>query len=98
MAVGRAGLGLAPLAGQLYAIGAAGETTYLGFNERYSPSDGSWSPIETPLVGEWRGPGLAVLEGTVYAIGGGSESGELGTNQAYEPLPFRIYVPVSQQQ
>ena len=41
LAVGRAGLGLAPLAGQLYAVGAAGETTYLGFNERYSPSDSS---------------------------------------------------------
>jgi DNA-binding CsgD family transcriptional regulator/N-acetylneuraminic acid mutarotase len=98
LAVGRAGLGLAALAGQLYAIGASGETTYLGFNEQYNPSTGSWATIETPVVGEWRGPGVAVLEGTIYAIGGGWDSGQLAINQAYEPLPFRIFVPVSQQQ
>jgi DNA-binding CsgD family transcriptional regulator/N-acetylneuraminic acid mutarotase len=98
LAVGRAALGLAALDGQLYAIGAAGETTYLGFNERYSPQASSWSAIETPLVGEWRGPGVAVLEGRVYAIGGGWDNGQLGINQTYEPLPFRIFVPVSRQQ
>ncbi len=97
LAIGRGGLGLAALGGQLYAIGTAGQTTYLGFNERYNPATDTWSPFETPLVGEWGGVGVAVLELTIYAVGGW-DSGHLSVNQAYDPLPFRTYIPVSQQQ
>jgi DNA-binding CsgD family transcriptional regulator/N-acetylneuraminic acid mutarotase len=96
LAIGRGGLGLAAIGGQLYAIGGGGWTSYLGFNERYTPADDSWSAIETPLVGEWRNPGVAVLGATVYAVGGWS-SDYLSLNEAYEALPFRIFIPVSQQ-
>jgi DNA-binding CsgD family transcriptional regulator/N-acetylneuraminic acid mutarotase len=97
LAVGRGGLGLASSGGQIYAIGGGGWTSYLGFNERYNPLDDAWSPIETPLVGEWRSPGVIVFETAIYAIGGWNGD-YLSLNQVYEPLPFRIFIPGTQQQ
>ena len=81
------------LAGQLYAIGGGGWTSYLGFNERYNPNDNAWSPIDTPLVGEWRSPGVVLVDTTIFAIGGQS-SDYLSMNQVYEPLPFRTFIPL----
>jgi DNA-binding CsgD family transcriptional regulator/N-acetylneuraminic acid mutarotase len=96
LTVGRGGLGLLALNGQIYAIGGGGWTSYLGFSERYNPGDDTWSPVETPLVGEWRGPGVVVFENTVYAVGGWSGD-YLSLNYAYEVFPFRIYIPVGHQ-
>jgi len=96
LAVGRGGLGLASVGGQLYAVGGGGWSSYLGFNERYTPDDDSWTAIETPLVREWRNPGVSVVGGSLYAVGGWSND-YLSLNQAYEALPFRIFIPVSQQ-
>ncbi len=96
LTVGRGGLGLAAVGGKLYAVGGGGWTSYLGFNERYDPQDDEWSAVETPLVGEWRNPGVATSEGVVYAVGGWSND-YLSLNQAYAVLPFRIFIPVSQQ-
>jgi len=96
LAIGRGGLGLAAVGGQLYAIGGGGWTSYLGFNERYDPKHDRWRAIETPLVGEWRNPGVAVSGATIYAVGGWSND-YLSLNEAYEALPFRIFIPVSQQ-
>ena len=48
------------------------------------------------LEGEWRSPGVVVLDDTLYAIGGWSGR-YLGQTQIYEALPFRIFIPVSQQ-
>jgi DNA-binding CsgD family transcriptional regulator len=96
LTVGRGGLKLASLGGQLYAIGGGGWTSYLGFNERYSPAIDTWTPIETPLVGEWRSPGVVVFEMTVYAVGGWSND-YLSLTQAFDALPFRLFIPVSQQ-
>ena len=45
---------------------------------------------------EWRNPGVAVASGALYAVGGWSND-YLSLNQAYEALPFRIFIPVSQQ-
>jgi hypothetical protein len=97
LTVGRGSLALASLADRIYAIGGGGWTSYLGFNESYNPQSDTWSPIETPLIGEWRSPGLAMLETTLYAIGGWSGR-YLSANQAYEALPFRIFIPVSRQE
>lgn len=96
LAVGRGGLRIVALGGQLYAIGGGGWTSYLGFNERYSPGDDAWRTIDTPLVEEWRSPGVVVFETSIYAIGGRS-SDYLSLNQVYEPLPFRTFIPLSHQ-
>ena len=96
LAMGRGALGLVTLANQMYAIGGGGWTSYLGFNERYEPNSDTWHPIETPLVGEWRSPGVVSVDNTVYAIGGWS-NGHLSLNQVYEALPFRVFVPISNQ-
>jgi len=94
LAIGRGGLGLVNLGGQLYAIGGGGWTSYLGFNERYTPGQARWTSIETPLVGEWRSPGVVQLDTTFYAIGGWSGN-YLSINQMYTGLPYRIFIPVS---
>ena len=96
LAVGRGGLGLGTVAGNLYAVGGGGWSSYLGFNERYNPEDDSWSPVETPVIREWRNPGVAEFQGVLYAVGGWSND-YLSLNQAYDILPFRMFIPVSQQ-
>jgi DNA-binding CsgD family transcriptional regulator len=96
MALGRGGLGVGVVGNQIYAIGGGGWTTYLGFNERYSPAEDLWSTIQTPVVGEWRNPGVVALENDIIAVGGWSD-GQLGLNQKYAALPFRVFIPVSQQ-
>lgn len=96
LTVGRGGLGLVAVGGHLYAVGGGGWTSYLGFSERYDPRSDGWSAVETPLVREWRNPGVTVFEGAVYAVGGWSND-YLSLNQAYNVLPFRIFIPVSQQ-
>lgn len=97
LTVGRGGLGLVAIGNQLYAVGGGGWSSYLGFNERYSLGEDGWQAVETPLVGEWRNPGVTVFGGTIFAVGGWSQD-YLSLNEAYETLPFRIFIPVSQQQ
>lgn len=96
LAVGRGGLGLAAAGGRLYAVGGGGWSSYLGFNEKYTPEDDSWRAVETPLVREWRNPGVAAFQGAIYAVGGWNND-YLSLNQVYEALSFRIFIPVSQQ-
>jgi DNA-binding CsgD family transcriptional regulator len=95
LTVGRGGVGLVNLNDNLYAIGGGGWSSYLGFNERYSPVDDAWTAIETPLIEEWRSPGVVVIEDAIHAIGGWSGD-YLSLNQSYDPLPFRVFIPVSQ--
>ncbi|MCS7282533.1 MAG: LuxR C-terminal-related transcriptional regulator [Anaerolineae bacterium] len=95
MTLGRGGLGLAVVAGQIYAIGGGGWGSYLGFNERYASSQGAWTAVETPLVGEWYGAGVSVVDMTIYAVGGYSKD-YLSLTLAFEPLPFRIFIPATQ--
>ncbi|NLF00644.1 MAG: hypothetical protein GX601_06660 [Anaerolineales bacterium] len=96
LTVGRGSVATATLADHIYAVGGGGWTSYLGFNEGYNPQTDTWSPVETPLIGEWRSPGLVVLDTRIYAIGGWSGR-YLSLNQVYEALPFRLFIPGSQQ-
>ncbi|HET90608.1 MAG TPA: helix-turn-helix domain-containing protein [Chloroflexi bacterium] len=91
--VGRGGLGLVNLSDQVYAIGGGGWTSYLGFNERYSPEGNRWQAIDTPMIGTWRSPGVAVLGTSIYAIGGWNND-YLSLNQSY--TSFRVFIPISQ--
>jgi DNA-binding CsgD family transcriptional regulator len=100
MAVERSGIGLVNVNGNICAIGGGGfdqDTwrSYLGFNECYNPVDDNWTSIETPLIEEWRSPGVVAVENIIYAIGGWSD-GFLSMNQSYAPLPYRVFIPVSQ--
>jgi DNA-binding CsgD family transcriptional regulator/N-acetylneuraminic acid mutarotase len=90
MNVPRGGLGVATIAGSLYAIGG-GWDGYLAFNERYDPRSDAWSTIETPLVGEWRNLAVVASETRVYALGGWSRE-FLDTNYEYMAL-FTYYLP-----
>ncbi len=91
----RGGLGLATQGWRLYVVGG-GWDNYLGFNEYYNPKtdapEGTWSLVETPLVGEWRNLGLVATETTLYALGGW-HGDYLNRTYALETYSFRIFLP-----
>jgi DNA-binding CsgD family transcriptional regulator/N-acetylneuraminic acid mutarotase len=90
MSMRRGGLGVATIAGSLYAIGG-GWNRYLAFNERYDPRSDQWSALETPVSGQWRN--LAVVAGDtgIYALGGW-RGDFLDANYEYQAL-FTYYLP-----
>jgi len=89
MAQRRGDLAVIAVREYLYAVGGT-MTGYLAFNERYDPRTDSWSRIETPIAGQWRGLGLAFSTPYVYAVGGWNGA-NLSVNEAYQPL---FVVPV----
>jgi len=90
MNVPRGGLGVATIAGSLYAIGG-GWDGYLAFNERYDPRSNEWSTVETPVFGEWRNLAVVASETRIYALGGWSRD-FVDTNYEYMAL-FTYYLP-----
>jgi N-acetylneuraminic acid mutarotase len=92
LAVGRGGLGLAAIAGRLYAVGG-GWSGYLAFGEKYDPAANAWSPIETPLAGEWRNLAVTTWRTDIYAVGGWSQGSYLAVAQKFSPFPFQIFIP-----
>jgi DNA-binding CsgD family transcriptional regulator len=90
--VGRGGLGLVAIAGRLYAVGG-GWSGYLAFGERYDPTTNAWSPIETPLAGEWRNLAVVAHRSNLYAVGGWSGQSYLAVTEKYSPFPFQIFIP-----
>jgi DNA-binding CsgD family transcriptional regulator len=86
----RGGLGVAAVAGSLYAIGG-GWNRYLAFNERYDPRLDQWSPLETPVSGQWRNLAVVAGEMGVYALGGWNGD-FMDANYEYQAL-FTYYLP-----
>jgi DNA-binding CsgD family transcriptional regulator/N-acetylneuraminic acid mutarotase len=90
MSTGRGGLSVAAIAGSLYAIGG-GWNGYLAFNEKYDPGSDRWSPVETPVFGQWRNLAVVASETRIYALGGWN--GDFSdANQEYLAL-FTYYLP-----
>ena len=92
LAAGRGGLGLVSIAGRLYAVGG-GWSGYLAFGEKYDPAANAWSPIETPLAGEWRNLAVTTFRTDLYAVGGWSGQSYLAVTEKYNPFPFQIFLP-----
>jgi kelch-like protein 17 (actinfilin) len=90
MTLGRGGLGVAAIAGSLYAVGG-GWNGYLAFNERYDPRSDQWSTVETPVFGQWRNLAVVASEIKLYALGGWNGY-FLDTNYEYQAL-FTYYLP-----
>lgn len=86
----RGGLGVAAVAGTLYAIGG-GWHGYLAYNERYDPTTDDWSTVETPVFGQWRNLAVITSETKIYALGGWNGD-FLNLNQEYQAL-FTYYLP-----
>lgn len=86
----RGGLGVAAIAGTLYAIGG-GWNGYLAYNEKYDPIADEWSSFETPVFGQWRNLGVVASNTKIYALGGWSGD-YLNLNQEYQAL-FTHYLP-----
>ncbi len=90
MVMRRGGLGVAAIAGSLYAIGG-GWNSYLAYNERYDATTDKWSTIESPVFGQWRNLSVVATDTKVYAMGGWN--GEyLSVNEEYQAL-FTYYLP-----
>ena len=92
LTVGRGGLGLASIVGRLYAVGG-GWSGYLAFGERYDPAANAWSPIETPLAGEWRNLAVTTFRTDLYAAGGWNGQAYSAVLEKYSPFPFQIFFP-----
>ncbi len=90
MSMRRGGLGVATIAGSLYAIGG-GWNGYLAFNERYDPRSDQWSAIESPLLGQWRNLAVVAAKTRIYALGGWNGD-FMDVNQEYQAL-FTYYLP-----
>ena len=86
----RAQLGLAPLAGNLYALGG-GWSIALAENERYDSQADHWSPIESSPEPVERAGGAAALDTKVYLLGGW-HGRALASVQEYTAL-YRFFVP-----
>ena len=92
LTVSRGGLGLAAVVGRLYAVGG-GWSGYLAFGERYDPAANVWSPVETPLAGEWRNVAATTYRTDVYAAGGWNGQTYSAVLEKYSPFPFQIFFP-----
>jgi DNA-binding CsgD family transcriptional regulator len=90
MSLSRGGLGVAAIAGSLYAVGG-GWNGYLAFNERYDPRSDQWSTVETPIFGQWRNLAVVASETKLYALGGWNGD-FLDVNHEYQAL-FTYYLP-----
>jgi DNA-binding CsgD family transcriptional regulator/N-acetylneuraminic acid mutarotase len=90
MSMRRGGLGVAAVAGNLYAVGG-GWNGYLAFNERYDPQTDHWSTVETPVFGQWRNLAVVASETRVHALGGWT-SDFTDANHEYQAL-FTYYLP-----
>jgi DNA-binding CsgD family transcriptional regulator/N-acetylneuraminic acid mutarotase len=86
----RGGLGVAAIAGSLFAVGG-GWTGYLAFNERYDPRSDQWSTVETPVSGQWRNLAVVASETRIYALGGWNGD-FMDANHEYQAL-FTYYLP-----
>jgi hypothetical protein len=83
---------LVAVAGRLYAVGG-GWLGYLAFGERYDPAANAWSPVETPLAGEWRNLAVASYRTDIFAVGGWNGQSYLAVTEKYNPFPFQIFIP-----
>ncbi|TFG71138.1 MAG: helix-turn-helix domain-containing protein [Anaerolineales bacterium] len=88
----RGGIGVAATTGRIYVLGG-GWSSFLGFNEQFSPENGQWTVMDTPMVGEWRNVGAFVWERSLYVIGGWGGSDFLNLTYAVEIMPFRVFMP-----
>ncbi len=90
MSLGRAGLGVVALGGNLYAIGGGWDQP-VEYNERYDPQLDAWYPFEVSAVNPWAHSGVAAIDTMIYVIGGW-KGDHLTAAEAYQAL-FRIFIP-----
>jgi N-acetylneuraminic acid mutarotase len=85
MPTARERLGVAVVAGKIYAIGGY-NGSYLSNNEIYDPATDTWT-TKAPMPTARRDFGIAVYLNKIYVIGGRlSTKGVTGLNQVYDPL------------
>jgi hypothetical protein len=95
MIIGRGGLGLANVAGGLYAIGGGVTNNYVPFNERYDVSTDRWTPFEIPVnrAGIWKNTAVASMLTEFYVLGGVSGPESRNDNFVFEVLTNRSFLP-----
>ena len=93
LTLARGGLGLAAVANQLFAVGG-GWSSYLWFNEKYSPGTSDWLPFETPVGQHWRNLAVVSMPDKFYVAGGWN--GDY-LNGVWEYVVFwhKIFIPAT---
>jgi hypothetical protein len=87
-------LGLASVAGRLYAVGG-GWTNYLGLSEEYDPRSDSTKPFGTPVRQQWRNLALASRVDKFYAAGGWNGDYYLNNVWEYVVLDEAFFLPLA---
>ncbi|MGE5532712.1 MAG: kelch repeat-containing protein [Bacillota bacterium] len=85
MPTARGGVGIAVVAGKIYAIGGLnGNSQPVSTTEEYDPQTNGWTskmPMPTPRSGF----AIAVYQNKIYCIGGTVGNGYVGNNEVFDP-------------
>lgn len=84
MSTARGGLGLAVVAGKIYAIGGTNGNSVLNINEEYNPATDEWS-IKTPMPTARSGFAIASYNNKIYVIGGSVGDSIVPNVEVYDP-------------
>ncbi|MDI6841137.1 MAG: kelch repeat-containing protein [bacterium] len=76
MSTARDALGVAVVAGKIYAIGGNSSGEHIATNEKYNQATNSWA-TKTPMPTPRYGPAVSVVNDKIYAIGGWNGSNYL---------------------
>jgi len=85
MPTSRYGLGLAVVAGRIYAIGGLNDTGELAVNEMYEPGTNRWS-AKMSMPTARSGFAIAVYENKIYVIGGAVGDSFTGNMEIYNTI------------
>ena len=81
----RAGMGVAVVNGEIFAIGGISGDTPLNVNEEYDPFTNVWISL-APMPTARSGVATAVYDNKIYVIGGDvGNNGYVGNNEVYDP-------------
>jgi hypothetical protein len=93
----RVGAGAAVLLNKLYIFGGqqAGEE---GFSEFLDTEEGSWSPIDSPMLADipqWAHMGVVNVETRIYVAGGRQGDELLDQTYVYTPMFYQFFIPTA---
>lgn len=84
MSNARGGLGLAVVAGKIYAIGGTNGTSVLNIVEEYDPTTDKWT-TKTPMPTERTSFAITAYDNKIYVIGGSVGDSFTGNVEVYNP-------------
>jgi len=94
----RIGAGAAVLLNKLYIFGGQQAGEEEGFSEFFDVEEGSWSPIDSPMLDDtpqWAHMGVANVETRIYVAGGRQGDELLDKTYVYTPMVYQFFIPTA---